>query len=223
MRSILDVKNGPLQSQFLPRDSWHAWDAFHCATFGLQMSEQQRAMAMRCTGRSSNGLETPAREAWMVVGRRGGKSRNAALLAVYLGCFRRYALAPGERGVVMVIAADRRQARIMFRYIRALIESAPMLASMVIGRPTKDAIHLTNAVTIEVHTASYRAVRGYTVVAAVCDEIAFWPNDDAANPDHEILAALRPAMATIPNALLIALSSPYSRRGELWNVYRDHF
>jgi hypothetical protein len=141
---------------------------------------------------------------------------------VFLACFRRYTLAIGERGVVMVIAADRRQARVVFRYIRALLDSVDMLRALV-DRPTKEAVHLKNGISIEVHTASFRAVRGYTVVAAIMDEIAFWPTDDAANPDHEILAALLPAMATIPDALLVALSSPYARRGELWRAYEQHF
>ena len=84
-------------------------------------------------------------------------------------------------------------------------------------------IELSNCLIIEVHTGSYRAVRGYTVVAALCDESAFWRSDESANPDKEILAALRPAMATIPNGLLIGLSSPYRRAGALYEAYRDHY
>lgn len=162
------------------------------------------------------------RELWLIIGRRGGKSLIAALLAVYLACFQKYRLAAGERGVVMVIAADRRQARVVKRYISGLLHSVPMLAALVV-RETKEAIQLSNGIDIEIHTASFRAVRGYTVVGAILDEIAFWPTDDAAEPDTEILNALRPAMATVPNAMLIALSSPYARRGELWRMYREHF
>ena len=84
-------------------------------------------------------------------------------------------------------------------------------------------IELSNCLIIEVHTGSYRAVRGYTVVAALCDESAFWRSDESPNPDKEILAALRPAMATIPNGLLIGLSSPYRRAGALYEAYRDHY
>ena len=35
-------------------------------------------------------------------------------------------------------------------------------------------------ITIEIHTASFRSVRGYTVVAALLDEVGFWRNEDSA-------------------------------------------
>jgi hypothetical protein len=57
----------------------------------------------------------------------------------------------------------------------------------------------------------------------LCDEIAFWMTDDAANPDHEILKALRPGMATIPNSMLLCASSPYAKRGALWDAHRKHY
>lgn len=121
-----------------------------------------------------------------------------------------------------VIAADRRQARVVFRYIVGLIEGTPLLAPLV-ERRTAEAVHLTTRVTIEVHTASFRAVRGYTIIAAVCDEVAFWRSEDSANPDVEILNGLRPGMATVPGALLLCISSPYARRGALWEAYRTHY
>jgi hypothetical protein len=158
-----------------------------------------------------------------VVGRRGGKSLISALTAVYLACFRDYrdVLSPGETGVLMVLAADRRQARVVFSFITAFFDT-PMLGRMVLTR-LKESIELTNNIRIEIHTASFRSVRGYTIVAAICDEIAFWPNEDSSNPDIEIVNALRPAMATVPNALLLGISSPYARRGVLWNAYREHY
>ena len=121
----------------------------------------------------------------------------SALVAVYLTTCRQYkALAPGERGVFMVIAADRLQARVVSRYISGLLHSTPVLEQLIASE-TKTAIELTTGITIEIHTASFRTVRGYTVVGAVLDELAFFPTDDAADPDREIIAALRPAMATI--------------------------
>ena len=58
----------------------------------------------------------------------------------------------------------------------------------------------------------------------LCDEIAFWRQDEtSANPDVEILRALRPGMASIPGSVLLMASSPYAKRGELYGAYRRHF
>ncbi len=93
----------------------------------------------------------------------------------------------------------------------------------LVERRTGEAIHLTNRIMLEVHTSSFRAVRGYTCVGAVLDEVAFWSSEESANPDVEILNAIRPAMATVPGSLLLAISSPYARRGALWDAYRQHY
>jgi hypothetical protein len=123
----------------------------------------------------------------------------------------------------MIIAADRRQARTIVRYVKGLLKLVPMLAQ-TIESETAESITLTNRVVIEVHSCSFRAVRGYTVVACLADEIAFWTTDEAgANPDHEVLSAVRPAMATVPGSMLLCASSPYARRGALWEAYRKHF
>ena len=208
--------------QFAPAATWDTWRVFLAALFALPLGEAELALYRAHTGRRVP-PEAPAGESWVVVGRRGGKSRVAALVAVYLGCFRDFsrALAPGERGTVMLLAEDRRQARVVFRYIRELL-TVPLLAPLVAAERA-EGIDLTNGVTIEVHTASFRTVRGYTVVAAILDEVAFWRTDDAAEPDHEIVAALRPGMATVPGALLLGISSPYARRGVLWQAWREHY
>ena len=146
------------------------------------------------------------------------------MLAIFLACFRDYRsiLAPGEHGVVMIIAADRKQAQVVYRYIAGLLHAVPMLASLIMHE-TKEAIELDNRITIEIHTASYRSIRGRTVVGAVADEVAFWRAEDSANPDTEILNALRPSMATVPGAVLLAISSPYAKRGELWRAFRRYY
>ena len=49
--------------------------------------------------------------------------------------------------------------------------------------PRSESLDLSNRITIEVHTASFRTVRGYTVVAALLDELAFWQGEDSSNPE----------------------------------------
>ncbi|MDT8327529.1 MAG: hypothetical protein RQ750_09135 [Roseovarius sp.] len=156
------------------------------------------------------------------VGRRGGKSYAAGLLAVYLAAFHDYRdrLAPGEVATVMCIAADRKQARAVMRYISGMMADNPMLARMIV-KENGEQIELNNRTIIEITTASHRSVRGYTLAACICDEIAFW-HVDGASPDAEVIAAIRPALATL-DGKLIALSSPYAKRGELWNTYKRAF
>ena len=112
-----------------------------------------------------------------------------------------------------MIAADRRQARTVFRYINGFIDGVPMLSKLVVNR-TKEAIELANSVVIEVHTASFRAVRGYTMVGCIADEIAFWRTDDGStNPDVEVINGLRPGMATDTRSAAARISSPYASAG----------
>jgi hypothetical protein len=208
---------------FKDRATWQSWLVFLAALHALPMTPDQLDVYRRCTGRTTPPTE-PVNEAWLICGRRAGKSFILALCAVFSACFRDWGsyLAPGERATIMVIASDRRQARTIIRYIRALLTKVPMLAKLI-ERETQDSFDLSNSVMIEVQTASYRSTRGYTIAVALCDELAFWQTDDAAEPDYEILAAIKPGMATIPGAMLLCASSPYARRGSLFDAYRKHF
>jgi hypothetical protein len=203
---------------------WTAWRTFIKALFALPMAAHEQAIFRECTQRDS-APSKPAHESFVRVGRRGGKSFVLALIAVYLACFEDYAryLAPGERGTLLVIAADKRQARTIMRYVQGLLHGVVMLENMIQSE-TAESFELKNRVTIEISAASYKRTRGYTLVAALCDELAFWQIDEeAAEPDRAILDALRPGMATIPNSMLLCASSPYAKRGALWDAYTRHF
>ena len=160
-----------------------------------------------------------------VVGRRGGKSRATAAVAAYLSglCDHRDVLAPGERGVLLCVAPDQRQAKITLDYCTAALEGSPILRQLIANR-TADTLSLTNGIDVEVRAASFRRLRGPTYVAVIADEAAFWYVDEggSANPDSEILSAVRPGLATTGGMLAI-ISSPYARRGEVWEAYRTNY
>jgi hypothetical protein len=208
---------------FKDRATWAAWTAFIAALFGLPMTPEQLAAYQLHTGRTM-APATPANEGWLVCGRRSGKTFVCALIAVYLACFRNYSpfLAPGEQVTIMLIALDRKQARSALRYVGGLLRGVPMLAQMIEAERA-DGFDLSNRVTIEITTATSKGTRGYTVAAAICDELAFWPTDTSAEPDYAVLDALRPSMATIPGAMLLCASSPHARRGALWDAYRKYY
>jgi hypothetical protein len=204
--------------------TWAPWRTFLSVLFGLPLDDAELDLFQQCTGRRQPPPATGFNEAWLVCGRRAGKSFVLALTACYLAVFRdwRPYLSPGEVGTVKVIAVDRKQARVIHRYCRALLTKVPAFAQLV-GRETDDEIILNNGITIEIQTASFRSTRGYTCIAALLDELAFWSNaEGSSNPDSEIIAAIRPAMATVPGAFFLAASSPYARRGELYNAWRRY-
>src|SRR5262245_55410231 len=68
---------------FRHRESWDAWFAFLCALFALPMTPEQIEIYRRCTGRTVQ-PSGPHKEAWLVCGRRAGKSFMLALVAVFL-------------------------------------------------------------------------------------------------------------------------------------------
>jgi len=119
-------------------------------------------------------------------------------------------LRPGERAVVMCLACDRHQAAIVFNYIKAYFEEVPALKKMV-SAITAESVELTNRVVIEVHTNSFRSVRGRSLLCAVLDEVALWRDDSTANPDTETYAAITPGLAHVPNSMLVLISTAHRR------------
>jgi hypothetical protein len=210
-------------SQLKTGPNWTAWKAFLAALFGLALTVEQQAIFKQCTGRQAPRPDGYA-EAWLCCGRRALKSFTLALIACFLACFRdwRPHLGPGELGTVMIIAADRRQARVIMRYVVGLLHGVPMLRQLIESE-TQESVTLKNRIIIEVHTASFRSTRGYSLIAALLDEVAYWPAEDSAEPDHEIIAALRPAMSTVPGSVLLCASSPYARKGAMWDAHHRHY
>jgi len=68
---------------FRDPETWKAWRAYLAALFALEMTEEQLAVYRECTGREDPPSD-PAKESWLVVGRRGGKSFVLALIGTFL-------------------------------------------------------------------------------------------------------------------------------------------
>ncbi|MBX3350113.1 MAG: hypothetical protein KF747_15415 [Nitrospira sp.] len=210
-------------SLFKDLDSWRAWVVILRAVFGLEMSNEERTIFQELSGRD-HAPATQCDEVWIAAGRRSGKSRMASIIGVYLAAFVDYRpyVAVGERVTVMLMSGDKKQARTLYRYVLNTLESVEMLKSMIV-RVDAESIDLNNNVTVEVLTNNFRSLRGYTVAAAILDEVAFWRSEESANPDFEVVNALRPSLSTIPHSKLIGISSAYRRSGILYNEWKRHF
>lgn len=200
--------------------SWNTWLAIFQAAFGLQLDDEQQKIFAEVAG----GRKPPTRrvrELWAVVGRRGGKSRMAAALAVYIALFCKHRLAPGEVGMVLILAASVSQSKTVFGYVKAFLSKSPVLKKEV-ANVTKEEITLANGIVISSHANSFRTVRGRTLVAAIFDEVSFWRDDTSAQPDVETYTAVLPSLATT-NGMLIGISSPYRKVGLLHGKHKQFF
>ena len=124
--------------------------------------------------------------------------------------------------MVMCLACDRDQARIVKNYIASYFDQIPMLAAMV-ERETAQGFELSNRVDIAVATNSFRAVRGRPILCAIFDEVAFWRDDASATPDIETYNAVKPGLATMPGSMIVGISSPYRKSGLLHKKYKDNY
>jgi hypothetical protein len=200
---------------------WRTWRIVLRAAFALGLGDdEEHAIFAEVAG----GRPLPAkraRELWCVIGRRGGKSKIAAALAVYFALFVPRKLSRGERALVLALAASRDQAAVVFGYIQGFLEASPVLAQEI-ESITASEIKLRNGVGIAVHANSFRTVRGRTLLACILDEVSFWRDETSASPDVEVYRAILPALMTT-GGMVIGISTPYRKIGLMHQKHRDHF
>jgi Terminase large subunit, ATPase domain len=178
--NIIEAIKNPKLFGSLPRfkkfDSWSSWLVVLKAIFGLPMTADDLAIFIRHTGRVTP-PEAGSKETYLVIGRRGGKSFISALITCFIACFLDFKpfITVGETLVVMCLARDKEQARIVFRYVKAILNHVPALRNMIADQRA-DEIELTTGITIMVKASDFGGVRGPTIACVVADEIAFWPS-----------------------------------------------
>lgn len=207
--------------------SWAAWRTVEKAIFGLPLEDSELPLFRELTGREEP-PDSPAKEAWIIAGRRSAKSRKAATVAVFLATIGaeiqgyHKSLAPGERGIVLVMGVDKAQAKVVLDYAKALVHEIPIFRAMI-ERETGEEIELTNRLSLVVLANDFRSIRGRTLVAVILDEAAYWRDELTTKPDTEVYRACRPGLATVPGSLLLGISSPYRRAGLLWQKFKKHW
>jgi len=111
--NIISAMSDPnLFAEQFKGDCWNNWRALLKGFYALDMGDDERDVYNQLTQRN-NAPDDAFRELWLCVGRRGGKSQIAALIAIYEAFFvdHQDKLSAGEVATVMLIAADRKQAR----------------------------------------------------------------------------------------------------------------
>jgi hypothetical protein len=198
-----------------------AWRAVAKFLDGLPLEPSELDLWTKITGREAPPTASFS-EAYLVKPRRAGGTLFAAAVALH-AALQDYLerLGPGEIATVALIASDRRQARQALNYVKGLIANSSLISAEHPSE-TAETVTFAHGTALEVHTTSFRSTRGYSYAAVILDELAFFRDDLSANPDVELVRAVRPGLANLRGRLL-GLSSPHSRRGHLFEMFRQHF
>jgi hypothetical protein len=124
---------------------------------------------------------------------------------------------------VACVAYDRDQGRIVLDYTKSYFREIDLLRGMVQNDDRAADFELNNGVDVAVLTNNFRSVRGRPILCAVFDELAFWRDESSASPDEELYRAIKPGLASLPNSMIVGISSPCRKTGLLYNKFKKHF
>ncbi|MQY57100.1 hypothetical protein GH140_02775 [bacterium] len=192
------------------------------SVYGLPLTGEEFKLFIQTTGLKTYPLGKEWEEASFILGRRSGKSdKIASSIALYEACSREHQLTPGQTGVVMVVASEiRRQAKIVYKYIRDKLRRSPILSKMV-RSITRDAIFLTNGIEIQVYPCSIGKVRGVSLVAFIADEVAHW-KVEGIDVDQDVLDSARPGL-DFPYSKMIKISTSYMMKGAIFQDFKQFY
>ncbi len=205
--------------------TWSSWLTCLRVIYGLPLkTESQRRLVQQCTGRNPDKLNPKGYDTvLLLVGRRGGKSKIAGLIGGFEASLsgREQLCSPGELPMVSICAPSKDQSSIILSYSRAALGS-PMLDEAVTD-DIRGQFKLSNGVTVRVLTGTFKAVRSYTQIAVIVDEVAFFNNSEESKcSDTELIRSIRPALLTT-HGKLIAVSTKYAPRGWAYTTWKKHF
>jgi hypothetical protein len=153
-------------------------------------------------------LRSSARRALLLCSRQSGKSTVTALLALWVALF--------EAGLVVIVSPSQRQSAEMLRSIKqfyANLHEAPRLDAESALK-----LEFENGARILALPGTEKTIRGIAGAALIII-------DEASRVEDELLAAVRPMLATAKDGgRLIALTTPAGKRGwffESWHGDTD--
>lgn len=158
---------------------------------------------------------------WAMAGRRSGKTSEMGALVFAYECVLGGHLAysrPGVPTMALLVSQTKDISIKNLNAIRSTLEESPLLKGEVASW-TPEQIRLKNGIVIEAVAPNMKNQRGIAVPVLGMDEVAFWYSDsESANPDYEVLRAVRPAMIQFPHRKRFAISSAYTREGILYDA-----
>jgi hypothetical protein len=175
----------------------------------------------------------------LIVGRRGGKTTLAAMVAIFSTIKVNWKpfLTKTPVATVLVLSHSVDLSEEILDILKQLVENSAIL-NRLRNRKKKNTtkiFHLRipflkedgksieySHVRVKVGAASKKTTRGSAVCTLLCDEIAYWNlSEEAAEPDHEILRAARMSLLQFrEHGTIIKMSSPGIKQGVLYDEWQ---
>jgi hypothetical protein len=192
--------------------------------YGMPLTPDEVALFHDCTGREAY---TPREfhEVTVIAGARSGKdSRILVPVLLYEGTFGGHErqLGKGEIGMVPLVAQDEKSTRTAFGYVREYLVRSPLLKSLVAEERERE-MWLTNQIRIACFACTAKSLRGYSIVAAGMDELAFFRVEATADADVEVQAAIKRGMVAFETGKLVKITTPYLKSGLVYDDYTRAF
>jgi len=193
------------------------------AQYGLPLDAGQLEMYGELTKGQKYRPGYERTEGIYVLGARSGKSFLASIIAIYESTvraprFRKY-LNSGEVGYVIIVSTRLLQSQ---QIIGA--NCLRLLENSRIRHFVTDAISceilLENGITIMSMPCSSTAARGLAICTLLLDECG-WFMREGPKMDQEIFRALRPRMSQFRGAKFLAISTPSSKQGLLYDLFEE--
>jgi hypothetical protein len=148
-------------------------------------------------------LRSTARRALLLCSRQSGKSTVTALLALWVALF--------EAGLVVIVSPSQRQSAEMLRTIKGFLAHLKGGPSIVAESALK--LEFANGARILALPGTEKTIRGIAGAALIVI-------DEAARVEDELLAAVRPMLATAKGGgRLISLTTPAGKRGWFYEAW----
>jgi hypothetical protein len=202
----------------LTGSTWSTWKVIGKVLDGLPLTTPELETYRTLTGRSV--VPTDLREVLVLAGGGSGKTTFMAVQAIKAAC-RSYDV----RGIarVLLLGFVKEHAGIAYEMDEQFVDGDRELRKLVTSR-TRSEMNFAHGVRLQTIASNYRQVRGYSIAAALLDEVAFWWNDDTnANPDVEIVRALRPRLGKVPGSRLLAITTPWTEEGWAFDTHERHY
>lgn len=159
----------------------------------------------------------------LILGRRSGKTAEilstSLAYEMALGGHTKY-VRKGQEFKAMFVAQSTDDAKKNMQFVRLIVNDSPKLAKAV-ANDTATSFELKNGLELTPEPATIKSARGHAIPVVLLDEFAFWYTaEGAANPDYEVLNAVRYSMLQFPNAKKLLATTPWVQEGIAYEYSR---